>query len=56
MIARRALLTGAAVGLGAVLVASRWHVGSAVVAAPALVFPVAHTDAEWRKLLTAGPI
>ena len=49
MIGRRSLLTGAAGAalIGAVLVGRR----GVAHAAPAH-FPVSHTDAEWRKLLT----
>jgi peptide-methionine (R)-S-oxide reductase len=45
---RRFFLTSSAIGLTAWLGSSRF----VAVAAPAEDFPVAHTDAEWRKLLT----
>jgi peptide-methionine (R)-S-oxide reductase len=48
MISRRTVLGGSAVGLAAVLLASRWGSPSGATE----VFPVMHTDAEWRKLLT----
>ena len=45
---RRLFLTGGAVGVAALTTGRWWH------AAPlaAEVFPVMHTDAEWRQLLT----
>jgi peptide-methionine (R)-S-oxide reductase len=45
---RRFFLTSSAIGLTAWLGSSRF----VAVSAPAEDFPVAHTDAEWRKLLT----
>jgi peptide-methionine (R)-S-oxide reductase len=45
---RRFLLTSSAIGLTAWLGSSRF----VAVSAPAEDFPVVHTDAEWRKLLT----
>jgi peptide-methionine (R)-S-oxide reductase len=48
MLTRRLLLTGGAAGL------TTWFVSPErpAVAAPAGSFPVTHTDAEWRQLLT----
>jgi peptide-methionine (R)-S-oxide reductase len=46
MMTRRLLLTGSAIGLA--VIGTRW----ASVAPAAETFEVAHTDAEWRKLLT----
>jgi peptide-methionine (R)-S-oxide reductase len=48
MLTRRFLLTSGAIGLTAWVGMSRFG----TVAAPAEAFPVAHTDDEWRKLLT----
>jgi peptide-methionine (R)-S-oxide reductase len=48
MLTRRFLLTSGAIGLTAWFGSSRF----VAVSAPAEAFPVAHTDAEWRKLLT----
>ena len=48
MLTRRFLMTGGAIALLAGLGSSRF----AAFSAPAEAFPVAHTEAEWRKLLT----
>jgi peptide-methionine (R)-S-oxide reductase len=48
MLMRRCLLTGGAMALLAGLGSSRF----VAFLAPAEAFPVAHTEAEWRKLLT----
>jgi peptide-methionine (R)-S-oxide reductase len=48
MLTRRFLLTGGAMALRAGSGSSRF----AAFLAPAEAFPVAHTEAEWRKLLT----
>jgi peptide-methionine (R)-S-oxide reductase len=48
MVTRRMVLIGGAAGLTAWFAASKWS----AVSAPAGTFPVIHTDAEWRKLLT----
>src|SRR5262249_7373572 len=48
MLTRRFLLTSGAIGLTAWFGLSRFG----AVSAPAKAFPVAHTDDEWRKLLT----
>ena len=48
MLTRRFLMTGGAMALLAGLGSSRF----AAFSAPAEAFPVAHTEAQWRKLLT----
>jgi peptide-methionine (R)-S-oxide reductase len=48
MLTRRFLMTGGAIALLAGLGSSRF----AAFSAPAEAFPVAHTEAEWRKRLT----
>jgi len=48
MMTRRRLLTGTAIGLAGVSIASGWVAG-----ARGETFAVTHSDAEWRKLLTA---
>lgn len=51
MLTRRLLLTTGAIG-AAVLLTRNWSVPSAT-AASAETFPVAHSEAEWRKLLNS---
>jgi len=48
MMTRRRLLTGTAIGLAGASIASGWFAG-----ARGETFAVTHSDAEWRKLLTA---
>ncbi len=50
MVTKRVLLSGAAIGLASAAVLS--HLPAASDAAE--TFPVTHSDAEWRKLLTAA--
>jgi peptide-methionine (R)-S-oxide reductase len=49
MATRRLFLKGAAIGLAGATVSLWWNAGSQAVQA----YAVAHTDAEWRKLLSA---
>ncbi|HKD25152.1 MAG TPA: peptide-methionine (R)-S-oxide reductase, partial [Xanthobacteraceae bacterium] len=48
MMTRRRLLSGTAIGVAAASTASGWVVG-----ARGETFAVTHSEAEWRKLLTA---
>jgi peptide-methionine (R)-S-oxide reductase len=48
MVTRRVLLTGATISLASAIGLSRLT----AVSAPAETFPVTHSDADWRKLLT----
>jgi peptide-methionine (R)-S-oxide reductase len=50
MIRKRLLLTGAAIGLASAFGVSRLPAASDAVE----TFPVTHSDAEWRKLLTSA--
>jgi peptide-methionine (R)-S-oxide reductase len=49
MATRRLFLKGTAIGLAGATVSLWWNAGSQAVQA----YPVQHTDAEWRKLLSA---
>jgi peptide-methionine (R)-S-oxide reductase len=51
MMTRRLLLAGSAVGVVAAATGSAWLTGPSRAAAE--TFEVAHTDAEWHKLLTS---
>jgi peptide-methionine (R)-S-oxide reductase len=53
MMTRRQFVAGGAAGLATVYIATRSSGVATPSAAPAQVFEVTHTDAEWRKLLTA---
>src|SRR2546425_13254768 len=50
MITRRGLIAGGVAGAAAAALSSVWRSGAA---GAADTFEVTHTDAEWRKLLTA---